>query len=81
MKKIFLTLILCLAFVSCDKDRCDEGYKPYNSNGHEICIPDFLAGKNSNFKLGNTYIHPEFGLITIQNGVWVNQDNKVVEIK
>ena len=80
-KKILLILALTLTILSCDKDRCDEGYKPHNANGHEICIPEFITGKNYNFKLGNKYIHPKLGLITLENGVWKNEDNSIVVIK
>ncbi len=80
-KKIFL-LFTAIAFLyNCDSDRCDEGYKPYNSNGHEICIPEFLNGKDHNFEIGNIYMHHEYGVITLKDGIWTDQNGKVVSVK
>ncbi len=78
MKKLFFALAVMTVFYSCDKDHCDEGYKPHNSNGQEICIPEYLNGKASNFKLGNTYIHDKHGLIRLKNGIWINELNQVI---
>lgn len=80
-KKLVPLLILSLTAISCDEDRCDEGYKPYNSNGHEICVPEYIHGKNYNFELGNQYIHSEYGLITLENGVWKNQNNLTITVE
>ncbi len=80
-KFFFTLLILSLISISCDKDRCDEGYEPYDANGHEICVPEYINGLNHNFELGNKYIHPEFGLITLENGTWKNEDNITIIIK
>lgn len=78
MKKFFFTFFISTFLISCDKDRCDEGYKPYNANGHEICIPEYLNGRDHDFKLGNTYYHEELGVITLEKNNWKNKDNKIV---
>ena len=80
-KILFPLLALSLTLVNCDKDRCDEGYKPYDSNGHEICIPEYINGLNNDFKLGNQYIHSKLGLITLENGVWKNEDGITITIQ
>ncbi|WP_408025248.1 hypothetical protein [Tenacibaculum sediminilitoris] len=72
---------MSLTLISCNEDRCDDGYKPYNSSGHEICIPEYINGLNHNFELGNQYIHPEFGLITLENGTWKNENNMTITIQ
>ncbi|MGB1042122.1 MAG: hypothetical protein ACPGU6_01905 [Tenacibaculum sp.] len=80
-KNIFLLSLLSLALYNCDKDRCDEGYKPYDANGHEICVPEFVTGQRYNFELGDAYLHPKHGLITIENGVWKNENNQTISIQ
>lgn len=80
MKKYFFTLAIIAALYSCDGDRCHDGYKPYNSNGHEICIPEFINGKANNFKLGDTYIHKKYGVIKLNKGVWKNELNETIHI-
>jgi hypothetical protein len=80
MKKYFFTLAIIAALYSCGSDRCDDGYKPYNSNGHEICIPEFINGKANNFNLGNTYIHKKHGVIKLNEGVWKNELNETINV-
>lgn len=81
MKKALLLIVGITLFYNCDSDRCNEGYKPYNSNGHEICIPEFLNGKDHNFEIGNIYMHETYGAITLKDGVWKNEFDKIVVIK
>ena len=79
MKNSILAIsIASIAFLSCDKDRCDEGYKPYTTNGQEICIPDYLTGKDYDFELGNIYVHDDYGVITLENGVWKDADDNIL---
>jgi hypothetical protein len=77
--KIILLLLISSITFSCEKDPCDEGYKPYESNGQIICIPEYLNGKNFDFKLGNIYYHDKYGLITIQNGIWIDKNKVIIE--
>ncbi|TYQ00395.1 hypothetical protein C7447_1011008 [Tenacibaculum adriaticum] len=79
--KYFLILLIAFLFFNCNKDRCNEGYKEHTVNGQEICIPEFLAGKESNFELGNYYSHPEHGLIILENGIWKNQSDQIIKIE
>jgi hypothetical protein len=77
----FLALLGSLLFINCDKDRCDEGYKEHSVNGQEICIPEFLAGKEANFELGKYYSHPEHGLIILEKGIWKNELDEVLNLE
>jgi hypothetical protein len=77
--KIILLIVISSLTFSCEKDPCDEGYKPYESNGQTICIPEYLNGKRFDFKLGNMYYHDEYGVITIQNGTWKDRNNVKIE--
>ena len=81
MKKTLLLIATIALFTNCDSDRCDEGYEPYNSNGHEICIPEYLNGKDHNFEIGNMYMHEKYGAITLKDGVWTNEMNEIIVIK
>jgi hypothetical protein len=72
--------ISSLLLLSCAKqDLCDNGYKPHEQNGQTICIPDYLTGKILDPKLGNTYYHKKYGVITIQNGIWKDDKNQIIE--
>jgi hypothetical protein len=80
MKFINICIPISLLLLSCEKqDLCDKGYKPHEQNGQTICIPDYLTGKAIDPKLGNTYYHQKYGVITIQNGIWKDANN--VKIK
>lgn len=78
--KIISLLMLSSLFFSCEKQNlCDEGYKPHEQNGQTICIPDFLNGKVLDPKLGNTYYYEKYGVVTIQNGIWKDANNIIIE--
>jgi hypothetical protein len=78
--KIFILLAVSFLLLSCEKrNLCDEGYKPHEQNGQTICIPDYLTGKAVDPKLGNTYYHQKYGVITIQNGIWKDANNLTIE--
>lgn len=83
MKKGFLlALIFLSAFLTnCETDRCDAGYTAFDSNGHEICLPDYIVGENQNLNLGNQFYHQEYGVITFENGDWVDKSGSVLDIK
>ena len=81
MKKILLLIATITFLTNCDSDRCDEGYKPYDSNGHEICIPEYLNGKDHNFEIGNIYMHEIHGAITLKDGVWRDEFDQIIFIK
>ena len=78
MKKLSLFLLLLASFIiiSCDEDPCDDGYTQVDG----VCIPDFLVGlgNKQNFKLGNTFYHPELGLIKYEKGKWLNENNSII---
>ena len=77
--KNFLT-VSSLLLLSCEKqDLCDIGYKPHEQNGQTICIPDYLSGKILDPKRGNTYFHKKYGVITIQNEIWKDDKNQIIE--
>lgn len=79
----FLKIIVPVASVlvmSCETgDPCDDGFKPHQQNGQTICIPDFLGSKNLNPKLGNTYFHKKYGVVTIQNGIWKDNRDQIID--
>ena len=78
--KIILLLLLSSVILSCEKQNlCDEGYKPHEQNGQTICIPNYLIGTILDPKLGNTYYHDKYGVITIQNGIWKDRNNVTIE--
>lgn len=77
--KIIALLILSSLLLSCEpQNLCNEGYKPHKQNGQTICIPDYITGKALDPKLGNTYYHETYGVITIQNGMWKNSNNVTI---
>lgn len=78
--KVSSLLILSSLFLSCEKQNlCNKGYKPHEQNGQTICIPDYLTGKTLDPKLGNTYYHDKYGVITIHNGIWKDRNNLTIE--
>lgn len=79
-KKIILLITSSFLILSCqEQNLCDIGYKPHEQNGQTICIPDFLTGKALDPQLGNTYYHKKYGVITIQNGIWKDANNIIIE--
>ena len=78
--KIIVLITFSLLMLSCEKQNlCDKGYKPHEQNGQTICIPDYLTGKALDPKLGNTYYHDKYGVITLQNGIWKDRNNVTIE--
>lgn len=78
--KIIVLITASFLVLSCDEQNlCDEGYKPHEQNGQTICIPDYLKGKVLDPKLGNTYYHQKYGVVTIYNDIWKDSNNVIIE--
>lgn len=78
--KILLLLASNLLLLACEKkELCKEGYKEHTQNGQTFCIPDYVGSKSLDSKLGNTYYHKKYGVITIQNGIWKDMYGITIE--
>ena len=75
IKKNALSLLISLIFIisSCEKDRCDEGYKEVNVNGQDICVLKFNIGIEFPIENGTKLYHEKVGVIEFNNGEWKNQ--------
>jgi hypothetical protein len=78
--RVILLLILSSVILSCEKENlCNEGYVPHESNGQTFCIPEYLSGQRLDPKQGNTYYHENYGVVTIQNGIWKDKNNVTIK--
>ncbi|MBW4362762.1 hypothetical protein [Flavobacterium taihuense] len=77
---IFFQCVIFFFLVGCEKqDLCDDGYKPHESNGQTICIPDYVGINPQNSKFGNMYYHEKYGIIVFSDGIWKNENNQIIE--
>ncbi len=79
-KVLISMLILFVSVLSCNRD-CEEGYvRNFGPDGTSFCMPEFEEGKLYNFKLGNTYYHKKYGVITLKEGFWLNAADDIIAL-
>ncbi len=81
LRNLGITVVFAILCFSCDgSDNCEEGYvQQYGPEGSTFCIPEYEEGLLNDFNLGDSYFHQKHDVIRNENGVWWNQQNRVID--